>query len=378
MDIELAEDQLLFQQTVRNFLQRRGSTDWTRQLHDSGTGFDPQWWESAAALGCSSLLASEEHGGGSLSGRPLCDATIIAEEIGRVVAAGPFLPVNIVATAIDSFGSDEQKRRYLPQLLDGTLVAAWAASETAAQWHHDRFSTRCRRETDEIVLSGAKAYVEAGDVANLFLVVAREGDTLRQVLVPRETPGLEIAADRSIDLVRRFARLEFRDVRLPHDAVLGYADDAAGEIERLLELSLTLQTAESVGLMDRVFELTLDYMGDRYAFGRPIASYQALKHRVADMLLQLETAKATSFQAAAAIDDGDREAPRLTRVAAAYVKAIAATFIQECVQLLGGIGVTWEHDIHIFLRRATLNRAILGTPEDLREQICELLTTRGL
>jgi alkylation response protein AidB-like acyl-CoA dehydrogenase len=218
----------------------------------------------------------------------------------------------------------------------------------------------------QIVLDGTARHVEGGGSADLLLVVARTADGVRQVAVPSAHPGVRVTPGRSLDLVHRFARVRFEGARVPRSFVVGGPED----VERALRIALTLQAAESVGAMDRVFEFTFAYMGDRYAFGRPIASYQALKHRVADMLLHLESAKATTDAAARAVDDGDPEAGRLVRIAAAYVGDTAPTFVQECVQLLGGIGVTWEHDIHLYLRRVTVNRAVLGTPEQYREQIC--------
>lgn len=348
MDLELADERLFFQQNTRRFLEREASIEKVRELAGTELGYDPGWWRGAAELGWTSLLASEEAGGGSLSGNPVSDAVIVAEEMGRMVAPGPFLPTNVVVSALG--GSEPGGSEHLPGLLDGSTTAAWA------------FDGECtaRAEGDEIVLDGEKLHVEAGASAEVVLVVA--GDV--QVLVPRDHPGVTVVPGRSLDLVRRFARLRFDGVRLEKSAVVEGAD-----VERQLRLALTLQSAESVGVMDRVFEFTFAYLGDRYAFGRPISSYQALKHRVADMLLHLESAKATTDAAARAIDADDPEAGRLVRIAAAYVGDTAPTFVQECVQLLGGIGQTWEHDIHLYLRRATLNRAVLGTPEQYREQI---------
>jgi alkylation response protein AidB-like acyl-CoA dehydrogenase len=343
MDLELADERLFFQQNTRRFLEREASIERVRELRDTEHGYDPAWWRRAAELGWTSLLASEDAGGGSLSGNPVSDAVIVAEELGRAVGPGPFLPTNVVVSAL---GDSE----YLPGLLDGSTTAAWALDGDC----------EARVEGDEVVLNGEKTHVEAGASADVVLVVA--GSV--QVLVPRDHPGVTVIPGRSLDLVRRFARLVFDDVRVPRSAVLEGAD-----VERQLRLALTLQSAESVGVMDRVFEFTFAYLGDRYAFGRPIASYQALKHRVADMLLHLESAKATTDAAARALDSDDPEAGRLVRIAAAYVGDTAPTFVQECVQLLGGIGQTWEHDIHLYLRRATLNRAVFGTPEQHREQI---------
>jgi alkylation response protein AidB-like acyl-CoA dehydrogenase len=276
-----------------------------------------------------------------------------------------------VAAGLSVGGTCEQKQRYLPGLLDGTSTAGWAFAESQGRWAADAVTTTASPDGDAIVINGIKDYVEGGAAADLFIVVAATGGGLTQVLVSADSPGVTVEQERSLDLTQRFARVRFDGVRVPiTTGVLGQVGRADDDVERLLRIALTLQCAESAGAMDRVFEFTFAYMGQRYAFGRPISSYQALKHRVADLLLQLESAKATSDGAARAVDAAEPEAGRLVRVAAAYVGDTAPSFVQECVQLLGGIGVTWEHDIHLYLRRVTLNRAILGTPEHHREQIC--------
>ncbi|MCW0214448.1 MAG: acyl-CoA/acyl-ACP dehydrogenase [Pseudonocardia sp.] len=361
MDLELADDRLFFQQNTRRFLERESPLEHVRELHRTEHGFDPGWWRKAAELGWTTLLASEEDGGGSLSGAPLRDAVIVAEERGRLIAPGPFLPTNVVVSALSAGGDPALKEAHLPGLLEGDATAAWASSGLP-----DDLRVEARADGGEIVLDGTAPHVEAAASADLLLVVVRTGDGIAQVAVPRTHPGVTVVPGRSLDLVRRFARVRFEGVRVPRSHLI----DGANAVERALQVALTLQAAESVGAMDRAFETTFAYMGDRYAFGRAIASYQALKHRVADMLLHLESAKATTDAAARAVDDANPEAGRLVRIAAAYVKDTAPTFVQECVQLLGGIGVTWEHDIHLYLRRVTVNRAVLGTPERYREQIC--------
>jgi alkylation response protein AidB-like acyl-CoA dehydrogenase len=193
------------------------------------------------------------------------------------------------------------------------------------------------------------------------------------VLVPSDAPGVRVVPARSLDLTKRFGDVVLTDVRLPRSAVVGEVGDAAEAIERQLQLAVTLQCAETTGGLDRVFEFTLEYMHDRFAFGRPIASYQALKHRVADLLLQLETAKACVTAAADAFDDDAVDAGIEVSVAKAHVGDVGLHLIQECMQFHGGISVTWEHDLHLHLRRATVNRETLGTPDQHRERICTLL-----
>jgi alkylation response protein AidB-like acyl-CoA dehydrogenase len=372
VNLELTEDQSFFRDTTRKFLHAEAPITVVRGLHESEHGFERAWWRRAAELGWTSLLVSEVSGGGSLSGRPLADAAIVAEELGRSVAPGPFLPVNVVASALSSAGNDAHADT-LAGLLSGEAIATWAFAEPGSRWDVAGVASTAEVQGDEIVLSGVKRYVEAAAAADHLLVTARTGDGLTQVLVPVGTAGVTVVPSQSLDLVRRFGEVRLNGVRLPRSAVVGEVGDAANEVERQLEIALVLQCAETVGGLDRVFNFTLEYMGDRFAFGRPISSYQALKHRVADLLLELESAKGCVDAAAAAVDGGSAQAPIEASVAKAYVGDKAMHLIQECMQFHGGIAVTWEHEIHLHLRRATVNRAMYGTPEQHRERICSLL-----
>ena len=372
MNVELTEDQEFFRDTTRRFLESEVPLTSVRELFDSTDGFERGWWRKAAELGWTSLFAPEEHGGGSLSGNPTRDAVIVAEEMGLMVAPGPFLPVNVVIAALSADGTDEQKASLLPGLLAGETVATWAFAEPRGRWDAGAVSLTAEADADTVVLRGAKAYVEAAGAADMFLVTARDGDALTQVLVPADTPGVTVTPGRSIDLVRRYGSIVFDGARVPAQAVVGSVGGAAVTVEHQLEIALALQCAETVGSADRVFEFTIEYAQDRYAFGRPIASFQALKHRIADMLVWLEFSKSIADGAARAVDR-DEDATRLVSVAKAYVGDRCLDLIDDCVQINGGIGVTWEHDIHIYSRRAAVNRAVYGSPEEHKERLCTLL-----
>jgi alkylation response protein AidB-like acyl-CoA dehydrogenase len=190
--------------------------------------------------------------------------------------------------------------------------------------------------------------------------------------VPADAPGLALRPLHTVDLTRRFATVTFDDVTVPASAVVGTPGDA-GQVERQLELALVIQAAESVGAMQRAFDLTVEWAFDRYAFGRALASYQALKHRFADMKSWLEASHAVSDAAAAVVDERTSRAQELTSVAKAYIGQHGAELIQECVQLHGGIGVTFDHDLHLFLRRVTLNRSLYGTVAEHRRRITDIL-----
>jgi alkylation response protein AidB-like acyl-CoA dehydrogenase len=314
-----------------------------------------------------------------VSGRPVSDLVIVAEEMGRVVAPGPFLPVNVVATAIAGEAGPELRSALLPGLLSGDLVAAWAVAEEGAVWSGTApvIDARVEKRGADLMVSGTKAYVEAAAQAEHFLVTARSAGGLTQLMVPRDTPGLEVIPGRSIDMCRRYGRLHLDGVRVPSAAALGIPGDAGASLERQLQVAIALQCAETVGAAERAFETTIEYARDRFAFGRPVISFQALKHRVADMFQWLEFSKAISEALAAEIDAGGDEAARLASVAKVYVADHCLDIVDECVQISGGIGVTWEHHVHLYSRRIVVNRALFGTPEQHKVRLAALLGSKG-
>jgi alkylation response protein AidB-like acyl-CoA dehydrogenase len=365
--LDISPDQELVRDTTRRFLAERSPLTEVRRLFDDPVGYDRAWWRQAAELGWTSMLVPEEHGGGSLTGAGLLDLVLVAEEIGRAVAPGPFVPVNVVAAAL---GAGGPRDKVLAGLIAGEAVAAWCVAEPGGTWGPPgALSVSAERTSAGWALTGTKSPVEAAAGADHLLVVARTPDGPAQFLLPAGAPGVTVTPLRSLDFTRRYA-----EVRLDH-AEVG-ADAAVGEgadVERQLQLALALQCAETVGVVDRVFSFTVEYAFDRFTFGRALASYQALKHRFADMKMWLEACHATAGAAADAVQAGDADAARLVSVAAAYIGDRSTAIVQDCVQLHGGIGITWEHDIHLYLRRATVNRATYGTPHDHRVRVAALL-----
>jgi alkylation response protein AidB-like acyl-CoA dehydrogenase len=222
-----------------------------------------------------------------------------------------------------------------------------------------------RRDGGGFILSGTVPRVEAAAQAELFLVTAGES----QVLVPASAPGVAVERLPSLDFTRRLGTVTFDDVRVPTEWLVGDEGAAATNVATQARTALVLQCAESVGIAGRVLEFTMEYASERYSFGRSLASYQALKHRFADMRTWLEASAGIVAGAAAAAQADAPDADHLASVAKAYIGDVLPQLVQDCVQMHGGIGVTWEHDIHIYLRRIELNRALYGTPADHRRRL---------
>ena len=371
MRFDLNDDQELVRDTARRFLEAEAPLAELRKHYDSPEPFARKVWSKACELGWPALAAPESVGGFSISGNPGQDLAIIAEEIGRLAAPGFLVPT---AVALQALADSAHIETLGPGLLSGESLVGWAFGEPGNRWDPATFATRVERAGDDVVLNGTKAYVEGGAGAEAFIVVAHGPDGLTQVLVPANGAGVTVKAGRSLDFVRRFAEVRLDDVRLPASAVLGEVGGAAAAVERQLQLALLLQCAETNGGLERTFEFTVDYMRERYAFGRPIASYQALKHRLADLLVQLQSCMATTDAALDAYDAGSEDAGRLARVAKTFVAGRSMKILGDLVQLTGGIGVTWEHDLHIYERRAAVNRAVFGSPEEHRARLHQLIT----
>jgi alkylation response protein AidB-like acyl-CoA dehydrogenase len=357
-------ERLLFASTARAFLDKEASLGRVRELHASGTSFDADWWQRAAELGWASMLVPEELGGGSVSGDGVADLALIAEQIGKTVAPGPLHPVNIVLAGLVDADNAEIHSPTIESLVAGELVASWAVYEPGRAWAPGVTSVTATPTGSGFRIDGVKDRVEAGPESGLFLVVAESDGALRQFLVPADAAGVSVKTQKSLDLVKRYARVTFDAVEVDADAVVGTVDQTLALIARQSQIAQILQCAEVVGILDAVFGFTVQWALDRYSFGRPLASYQALKHKYADMKIWLEASRATTNAAIAAVGARADDAEMAVSVAKSYIGEHAPGMLQLCVQLHGGIGVTWEHDLHLYLRRVTLYRSMFGTPED--------------
>jgi alkylation response protein AidB-like acyl-CoA dehydrogenase len=262
----------------------------------------------------------------------------------------------------------------LSRLLAGSGIASWCLTEDHPEGHLlDRLKLEIRVDGDDVVIDGIKRPVEAAGQADHYLVTGRSDAGLTQVLVPANTPGISLQPMQSVDLTRRFWVVRFDQVRVPLRAVVGTVGKAYDQVERQLHQAVVILNAESVGAMQAAFDMTVEWAFDRYTFGRPLASYQALKHRFADMKSWLEASHAIADEAAAAVDAETLGASELASIAKAFIGDYGSELLQDCVQIHGGIGVTFDHDLHLFLRRHTLNRTLFGTPSDHRRQITDAL-----
>ena len=354
-------EKILFASTTQAFLQKQVPLSRVRELHAQGVSFEPAWWRRAAELGWTALLVPEELGGGSVSGDGVADLAMVAEQLGKTVAPGPLYPVSTVLAGLVNCAEPQAHAATIESLISGEIVASWAVYEPGQGWAPHEPSVTATSTESGYRIDGVKDRVEAGAQSNLLLVVAQTDDGVGQFLVPTDAPGVHIEPQQSIDLVKQYARVHFDGVAIDHGAAVGAAAEL---VDRQAQIAQVLQCAEVVGILQTVFDFTVAWALDRHTFGRPLASYQALKHRFADMKMWLEACRATTAAAVAATSARSPDAGLSASIAKSYVGEMATDIIQGCVQMHGGIGVTWEHDLHVFLRRAALYRSMFGTPEE--------------
>jgi alkylation response protein AidB-like acyl-CoA dehydrogenase len=365
---------LLFASTTQSFLEKEASLPRLRELHAAGIAFDAEWWRRAAELGWTSLLVPEDLGGGSVSGDGVKDLALVAELAGKTVAPGPLHPVGTVLAGLVE--APENHNDTIESLVSGEVVASWAVYEPGRPWAPLNPGVTATPTGFGYRLDGVKDRVEAGADSAVLLVVADCENAVRQFLVPTDAVGLRVEPQRSVDLVKSYARVHFDGVEIDASAAVGTPEQTAGLISRQSQIAQILQCAEVVGILDAVLEFTIQWGFDRHSFGRPLGSYQVLKHRYADLKIWFEACKAATKAAVAEVASRSPEAEMAVSVAKSYVGEYAPRMLQDCIQLHGGIGVTWEHDLHLYLRRVMLDRSMFGTPEDHNLRVYALTEQR--
>jgi alkylation response protein AidB-like acyl-CoA dehydrogenase len=366
MDPSASDDQKLIMETSIRLMDRLCPLSDVRANTYGDSDFALSYRRQGAELGWFSMLVPEELGGGSVSGNGVLDATLIAYERGRHLQPAPFVGTNVVAYALAQGGTHEHQADVLPGLIAGDTTAAWLPLATDPGQGFSATRTSAGYE-----FSGRSTQVQDADSATWLLVTADIGHAVIQGLINPISSGVTVTSLDALDITRRFAEVELRRVEVPTAALVGGADGRE-LVERQLALACVLTTAESVGAMDQDFELALQYAKDRIAFGRPIGSFQAIKHLLADTSLMLEMSKAITLAAANSVGTDDGYGLEAATMAKAFVGDCGIDLAQNCFQTFGGIGFTWEHDQHLYLRRVTTDSALFGGPAWHRERLCQL------
>jgi alkylation response protein AidB-like acyl-CoA dehydrogenase len=362
VQLVLSEDQELLAKTAQDFVAEHSPVSRMRKLRDSDDpdGFSRDLWKQMAELGWVGIPFPEAYGGADMG---LADLAVVLEALGRNLAPEPFLSTVLLGgQALLLGGTPAQKDAWLPGLVAGERLLALAWQERDSRYDLRRIHTRAERSGSGWRLSGEKIQVEGGHGADLYLVSARVGaggDGVGLFLVEPGTAGLEVQRQRRVDS-RNAALLRLDGARVDASAAVGTVGEAGALLEQVLDRATVGLCAEMLGAMEEVFERTLAYLKDRVQFGVPIGSFQALKHRAAELFIQVELCRSCVMAAARAVDEALAEAPALVSLAKARCSDAGMLVAHEGVQMHGGIGMTDEHDIGLYLKRARASEQTFG------------------
>jgi alkylation response protein AidB-like acyl-CoA dehydrogenase len=370
MDFGFSKEQDEFREQLRRFLAEKSPSSQVRRLMETPDGYDRTVWrQMAQELGLQGLHIPEAYGG---QGFGFLELGIVLEEMGRSLFCGPyFSTVCLAANAILNAGTEEQKRALGPGIVSGETIATLALLEEDGDWKIDSISLVARPDGDGFRLTGRKSLVTDGHTANLVVVAARlDGTKGRQgitlLTVRSEAEGFKATPVETMDLTRKQARLEFTNV---HADVLGEPGAVADALQRTLDQASVLLAAESAGGAGQCLNMAVEYAKMRVQFARPIGSFQAVKHKCADVLLEVESARAAAHWATWIAEQGGEDLAQAASLAKALSSDAYLLAAAESIQIHGGIGVSWEADPQLYLKRAKTNEEFLGDPKYHRARI---------
>jgi len=367
VNFAFSEEQEELRRTVRAFLEQKSPSAEVRRLMETEEGYDPAVWEQMGSqLGLQGLAIPEEYGG---SGYSYVELIVVLEEMGRALLAAPyFSTVALAANAILHSGDDAAKKELLPGIASGETIATLAMTEDNGRWDAEGITATATKSGDGYTIDGHKMFVLDGHTANLIIVAAKTGDNVSLSTVAGDADGLTRTPLSTMDQTRKQARLEFSGTAAK---LLGTEGEGWPVLSRVLDLAAVALAAEQVGGAQMCLDMSVDYAKVRVQFGRPIGSFQAIKHKCADMLLEVESAKSAAYYAGWAAAELNDELPTVASLAKAYCSDAYFHAAAENIQIHGGIGFTWEHDAHLYFKRAKSSQLLLGDPTYHRELLAQ-------
>ncbi len=377
MDFGLNEDQETLAKYARDFLTNECSTAFVREMMEGDTAHDASFFSKMAGLGWMGIAIPEAYGG---QGMTYVDLAVLLEEMGRAVLPGPFFATAcLAAPAILEAGTEDQRKALLPSIASGEKIATLAYTEPNARVDASGIELSARGEHGGYVLNGTKSFVLDAHVADTIVVAARtseSGDPTEGVTLfalDPSTKGLSVSQLKTLDSTRRLCQVKLDGVAVGADAVLGEVGNGWPRLESALQRSAALLSAECVGGASRVMDMSVEYARNRIQFGRPIGSFQAVKHKCADMLVDVELARSAMYYAAWAASDEESELSLASSMAKSFCSDAYLRVATSGIHVHGGIGFTWEHDMHLYFKRAKANEVLLGDPTYHRDLVARLV-----
>lgn len=375
MNFAFSDEQEELRKSARRFCEEQFSSEVVRRIMETESGIDEELWtRMAQELGWQAMIIPEEFGG---AGFGYVELIVLMEEMGRAVVAAPFFStVCLGANTLLVAGSKEQKEELLPGIAEGTRIATLALTEDSGRWDADGIAATYAKDGGDYVLNGKKTYVLDGYTAHTVIVAARaEGSTgadgVSLFAVDGDAKGLGRRALATMDQTRKQAEISLDKVRVPASALVGEEGDGWATVVKVLDLASVALAAEQCGGAQQCLDMSVDYAKVRVQFGRPIGSFQAIKHKCADMLVEVESAKSAAYYAGWAAREDNEELPITAPLAKAYCSEAYFHCAAENIQIHGGIGFTWEHDAHLYFKRAKSSELMLGDPSYHRELLAQ-------
>jgi alkylation response protein AidB-like acyl-CoA dehydrogenase len=367
MNFAFSEEQEELRKVVKDFLNAKSSEATVRELMDTESGYDEAVWsQMAEQMGLQGLIVPEEFGG---SGFSYVELIVVLEEMGRRLLCAPyFSTVVLAANTLIHSGDDAAKKDFLPGIASGETIATLAFTEPSGKWDEAGITMEATKSGDGYTLSGTKSFVLDGHTASLILVAARTGGAVSLFAVDADASGLTRTPLSTMDQTRKQAKLDFDNTPA---RLIGAEGKGWEVLSRVLDLAAVGLAAEQVGGAQECLEMAVQYAKDRVQFGRPIGSFQAIKHKCADMLLEVESAKSAAYYAGWCASELNDELPSVASLAKSYCSEAYFHTTAENIQIHGGIGFTWEHPAHLYFKRAKSSELLFGDPTYHRELLAQ-------
>ena len=368
------EEQQLIRESARSVLSERATSEALNAALREPGGYDHALWRTFGELGWTGLAIPQAYGGAGLGWVELC---ILQEEQGRRLVPSPFFATcALAAPLIAASGDEAQRHALLPRIAAGELIIACALTGTEGRPPCDGITARLESSGESFTLSGVADFVIHADSAELLLVLARApaapsrgAEGLSVAVIPRASAGVSVHPHVMLDLARPMSRIEVDGVKVGREQLLGAPGAAGSAVEAALDLARIALASEALGGAERVLEMTTAYVKERVQFGRPVGSFQAVKHRIADMMIEVEAAKSAAWYAACVADERREELAEAAAIAKSYCCDAFFDCAANAIQLHGGIGFTWEHEVHRYFKRARATATLLGSPAWQRERL---------
>jgi alkylation response protein AidB-like acyl-CoA dehydrogenase len=372
MDLGLDEQQELLRNFARDFLEKACPEQLVREMEEDEKGYSPELWQKMAQQGWMGLIIPEQYGG---TGMNICELVVLLEEFGRALVPGPFIPTVVLgAWPTMEAGTEQQKKWVLPKVASGEMIMTMALTEPSAKWTADGVTLEAKKDGSDYVLNGTKLFVQDAHVSDVMIVVARTGgsgeDGISLFYVDSKTPGIKfevlktIAADKQCEVV-------FENVKVPAVSMLGAEGKGWPIVEKTKRVATVAACAYLVGLSQMDFDVTLNYAKERVQFGRPIGSFQAIQHKLADAVIDVDGSRFITYKAAWSLQEGEPDADMMISMAKAWTSDASRRVVAHGQQIHGGIGFTKEYKIQLYFRRQKWMELMWGDADYHRELVAQ-------